>query len=53
MTDDPLVVYGPANLEYDFGPHHPLTPRRFPPSIDLLRDGRRGAHRAAARGHRR
>ncbi len=37
MTGDPLVVYGPANLEYDFGTHHPLTPRRFPPSIDLLR----------------
>jgi acetoin utilization protein AcuC len=31
------VVYGDASLEYDFGPDHPLTPRRFPPSIDLLR----------------
>ncbi|CAN5779180.1 acetoin utilization protein AcuC [soil metagenome] len=36
MTD-PLLVYGDVNLGYDFGPEHPLTPRRFPPSIDLLR----------------
>jgi acetoin utilization protein AcuC len=34
---DALVVYGPASLEYDFGPDHPLTPRRFSPSIDLMR----------------
>jgi acetoin utilization protein AcuC len=33
----PLVVYGDAILEYDFGPEHPLTPRRFAPSIGLLR----------------
>lgn len=33
----PLVVYGEASLDYDFGPEHPLTPRRFGPSIDLLR----------------
>jgi acetoin utilization protein AcuC len=33
----PLVVYGEINLAYDFGPEHPLTPRRFPPAIDLLR----------------
>lgn len=33
----PLVVYGDVNLAYDFGPEHPLTPRRFPPSIDLMR----------------
>jgi acetoin utilization protein AcuC len=31
------IVYGDAALEYDFGPEHPLTPRRFPPSIDLIR----------------
>lgn len=37
MTSEPLVVYGDVNLEYDFGPEHPLTPRRFRPSIDLLR----------------
>ena len=34
---EPLVVYGPRSLDYDFGPDHPLTPRRFGPSIDLLR----------------
>lgn len=33
----PLIVYGEASLAYDFGPEHPLTPRRFGPSIDLLR----------------
>ena len=33
----PLVVYGEANLAYDFGSEHPLTPRRFLPSIDLVR----------------
>ncbi|HYI22298.1 MAG TPA: acetoin utilization protein AcuC [Candidatus Limnocylindrales bacterium] len=39
MTDtvQPLVVFGDVNLSYDFGPEHPLTPRRFPPSIDLMR----------------
>ena len=39
MTADgqPLVIYGDISLEYDFGPEHPLTPRRFGPSIDLLR----------------
>jgi acetoin utilization protein AcuC len=31
-----LLVYGDVALTYDFGPDHPLTPRRFPPSIDLL-----------------
>jgi acetoin utilization protein AcuC len=34
---EPLVVYGPPSLEYDFGAHHPLTPRRFGTGIDLLR----------------
>ena len=39
MTADeqPLVVYGDISLKYDFGPDHPLTPRRFGPSIDLMR----------------
>ena len=32
----PLVVYGPWSLRYDFGPSHPLTPRRFGPGISLL-----------------
>jgi len=30
-------VFGPRSLTYDFGPAHPLTPRRFGPGIDLLR----------------
>ena len=37
MPDLPLLVYGPRSLTYDFGPSHPLTPRRFGPAIDLLR----------------
>jgi acetoin utilization protein AcuC len=37
MADTPLLVYGPRSLDYDFGPGHPLTPRRFGPGIDLLR----------------
>ena len=38
MTEDdgPLLVYGPRSTTYDFGPGHPLTPRRFGPGIDLL-----------------
>ena len=32
----PLVIYGPWSLRYDFGPSHPLTPRRFGPGISLL-----------------
>jgi len=36
-ADAPLVVYGDASLEYDFGDEHPLTPRRFGPSISLMR----------------
>ncbi len=36
-TQGPLLVYGPRSLAYDFGPSHPLTPRRFGPGIDLLR----------------
>jgi len=35
---EPLVVYGPASHEYDFGPGHPFTPRRFGPGVDLLRE---------------
>ena len=35
---EPLVVYGAASREYDFGPGHPFTPRRFGPGIDLLRE---------------
>jgi acetoin utilization protein AcuC len=32
-----LLVFGPRSRTYDFGPNHPLTPRRFGPGIDLLR----------------
>ncbi len=35
--EGPILVYGPRSLTYDFGPYHPLTPRRFGPGIDLLR----------------
>ncbi|HJW22243.1 MAG TPA: acetoin utilization protein AcuC [Candidatus Limnocylindrales bacterium] len=35
--DGPLLVFGPRSTSYDFGPSHPLTPRRFGPGIDLLR----------------
>jgi acetoin utilization protein AcuC len=37
VSDAPLLVFGPRSLTYDFGPNHPLTPRRFGPGIDLLR----------------
>ena len=33
---DPLLVFGPRSTTYDFGPSHPLTPRRFGPGISLL-----------------
>ena len=36
MADGPLLVYGPRSTTYDFGPSHPLTPRRFGPGIGLL-----------------
>jgi acetoin utilization protein AcuC len=32
-----LLVFGPRSPTYDFGPGHPLTPRRFGPGLDLLR----------------
>ncbi len=37
VPKSPLLVFGPRSLDYDFGPAHPLTPRRFGPGIDLLR----------------
>src|SRR3954471_24049818 len=37
MSAPPLLVFGPRSLDYDFGPAHPLTPRRFGPGIELLR----------------
>jgi acetoin utilization protein AcuC len=33
----PLLVWSEALRDYDFGPGHPLTPRRFGPGVDLLR----------------
>jgi acetoin utilization protein AcuC len=32
-----LLVAGPRSTDYDFGPEHPLSPRRFGPGLDLLR----------------
>jgi acetoin utilization protein AcuC len=32
----PILVFGPRSITYDFGPAHPLTPRRFGPGISLL-----------------
>jgi acetoin utilization protein AcuC len=37
-TEEPLVVFGPWSPRYDFGEWHPLTPRRFGPGIELLRE---------------
>jgi len=37
VPTQPLLVFGPRSATYDFGPSHPLTPRRFGPGIDLLR----------------
>ena len=34
--EGPLLVFGPRSPTYDFGPSHPLTPRRFGPGIELL-----------------
>lgn len=36
-SDMPLVVWSEGIRAYDFGPSHPLTPRRFGPGIDLMR----------------
>jgi acetoin utilization protein AcuC len=35
---EPVVVWSEAVREYDFGHDHPLTPRRFGPGIDLVRE---------------
>ena len=32
----PLLVFGPRSTTYDFGPAHPLTPRRFGPGMSML-----------------
>ena len=36
-VDQPILVWGEALRDYDFGPGHPLTPKRFGPGVDLLR----------------
>jgi acetoin utilization protein AcuC len=36
--DQPILVWGEGIRAYDFGPDHPLTPRRFGSGIDLLRE---------------
>ncbi|HYK96673.1 MAG TPA: acetoin utilization protein AcuC [Candidatus Dormibacteraeota bacterium] len=36
LPQPPLLVYGPRSTTYDFGPAHPLTPRRFGTGISLL-----------------
>ena len=41
MSDErasqPLLVWSEALRDYDFGPGHPLTPKRFGPGLDLVR----------------
>ncbi|MFO1539279.1 MAG: acetoin utilization protein AcuC [Chloroflexota bacterium] len=39
MSDDarPVVVWGEGIRAYDFGPGHPLTPKRFGSGIELIR----------------
>jgi acetoin utilization protein AcuC len=44
--DQPVLVWSEGLRDYDFGPGHPLTPLRFGPGIDLLRE--LGADRIAA-----
>jgi acetoin utilization protein AcuC len=34
----PILVWSEALLDYDFGPGHPLTPLRFGPGIELIRE---------------
>lgn len=34
----PILVWSDDLRHYDFGPGHPLTPRRFGPGIDLIRE---------------
>ncbi len=36
-AEQPIFVWGEALRDYDFGPDHPLTPRRFGPGVDLVR----------------
>jgi len=36
-SEAPVLVWSDAVEAYDFGPGHPLTPKRFGPGVDLLR----------------
>ncbi len=36
-ASQPILVWGEALRDYDFGPGHPLTPKRFGPGVDLVR----------------
>jgi len=37
LEAQPLLVWSEALRDYDFGPGHPLTPKRFGPGVDLVR----------------
>lgn len=37
LADQPILIWGDALRDYDFGPGHPLTPKRFGPGVDLVR----------------
>ncbi len=37
-TDEPILVWSEELCHYDFGPGHPLTPKRFGPGVDLVRE---------------
>ncbi len=34
---EPMLVWSESLNDYDFGPGHPLTPKRFGPGVDLMR----------------
>ena len=36
-AEQPILVWGEGLRDYDFGPGHPLTPKRFGPGVDLVR----------------
>ena len=37
FAEQPILVWGEALRDYDFGPGHPLTPKRFGPGVDLIK----------------
>lgn len=37
VESQPLLIWSEALRDYDFGPGHPLTPKRFGPGVDLVR----------------